>query len=351
MNRSTAVVFGKFWPLHLGHIELIATAARQAGHVLVVVNDGEEDVAIDVRMSWVKEAFPSAEVISAPDLCGHESEQCAASCSERYAQWLLACFGPVDAVISAEPYGDRLARCLSARSVRLAKQRGATGRAIRSDLAGHWHLLSAPARAWYCRRIVIVGAESTGTTTLAHDLAEELRTAWVSEYGREFCEEHGLDHPWTSDDFVHIALKQAEREDQMARSSGPVLVCDTDLLATMVWQERYLGDASSEVRALANCRRPELYVLTGDDIPFVQDGLRDGEHIRHAMTNRFREVLEAMTVPSIEVRGSRRERVSAVVQELTSRFGPAWIKPSMEPSFHGGPQEQLGSDRLIVDAP
>ena len=68
---------------------------------------------------------------------------------------------------------------------------------------------------------------------------------------------------------------------------------------------------------------PALYVLTGDEIPFVQDGLRDGEHVRHGMQQRFREVLAGQGVPWLEVRGTVDERVRAVRPAIDAALGAA----------------------------
>ncbi len=96
----------------------------------------------------------------------------------------------------------------------------------------------------------------------------------------------------------------------------PWLVADTDPLATTVWHERYVGTRSPAVEGLARSRPPHLYVLTSDDVPFVQDGLRDGEHLRPWMTGRFREVLAGQDAPWLEVRGSVPERLDAVLARL-----------------------------------
>ena len=69
-----------------------------------------------------------------------------------------------------------------------------------------------------------------------------------------------------------IARRQQRDEDRAARRSGPVLVCDTDALATCIWQERYMGRSTGDVEAIAASRSYALSVLTSDDIPFVQDG-------------------------------------------------------------------------------
>nr|WP_306239338.1 ATP-binding protein [Ornithinimicrobium cryptoxanthini] len=104
----------------------------------------------------------------------------------------------------------------------------------------------------------------------------------------------------------------------------PFLVCDTDVLATAVWHEheRYVGSRSSSIETLALARRPDLYVLTSDDIPFVQDGLRDGAHLRGWMTRRFREVLAAQDEPWVEVRGGRTERLAQAARAMESL--PSW---------------------------
>lgn len=325
---NSAVVFGKFWPLHLGHTALIADAVARSLRTLVFVNDGMEDVPATVRIGWVKEEFPDADVRSCPDLCGHDTSECTPFCSKRYASWLIENFGRVDAVFSGESYGDLLSLELGATSMRRPRDLSISGRKIRANLVGGWNLMSPPARAWYCRRVVVVGAESTGTTTLAQDLAASLSTDWVPEFGREFTEAHGLDHHWVTADFEFIAESQISMEENAARHSGPVLICDTDALATAIWHERYVGGSSRQVMNAADNHRPHLYILTCDDIPFDQDGFRDGEHIRNWMTSRFREVLKESGVPWIEVSGTRDERVSQSAEAIREFCGTEWMSTS-----------------------
>ena len=69
-------------------------------------------------------------------------------------------------------------------------------------------------------------------------------------------------------------------EDALARQANRILISDTDALATGIWHERYLSKKSAEVEAIAASHRHDLYLLTDCDLPFVQDGLRDGESIR-----------------------------------------------------------------------
>ena len=122
---------------------------------------------------------------------------------------------------------------------------------------------------------------------------------------------------------MDIAREQGRREDAAARRANRVLICDTDALATSVWHERYLNQPSPEVIAIARSRPHDLYILTGDEIPFAQDGLRDGEHIRHAMHCRFREVMEDWGTPWLEVHGSHAERMQQATAQVNRLLDPS----------------------------
>lgn len=179
-------------------------------------------------------------------------------------------------------------------------------------------------------RVVLVGAESTGKTTLASDLCEALvrrggafaATRWVPEYGRDYTIEKlareggdgGMDAlVWTTADFVAIAREQNALEGREAAVTGPVLICDTDAFATAIWHERYLGARSAALEALA-IARPSLYLLTHhDDVVFEADQIRDGERFRAWMTEAFVERLRGGVHRLLSVRGTRDERVAAAL--------------------------------------
>jgi len=170
-------------------------------------------------------------------------------------------------------------------------------------------------------RIVVLGSESTGSTTLAQDLSDRLGVAWVPEYLRAYADEKAAeagsiwDITWTAADFDTVAAGQAALEAEAVAASrergDPLVVCDNDVLAVAVWHLRYLGEEAPALAARAV--PPALYVLTTPDgVPFVQDGLRDGEHVRGPMTDWFREALAGQPAPWIEAVSDRRERVEQV---------------------------------------
>ena len=152
---------------------------------------------------------------------------------------------------------------------------------------------------------------------------------WVEEFGREYSEvklaKNDLD--WRTDEFTMIAEEQSRRENAAARVANRILICDTNAFATVLWHRRYMGTHSAEVEKIAGKGRCDLYLLTGDEIPFVQDGLRDGEHIRHEMHTWFEQALGRRPVPWKLLRGSHDERLREAVQLIRDLFKPSAWRP------------------------
>jgi nicotinamide riboside kinase len=196
----------------------------------------------------------------------------------------------------------------------------------------------------------VIGAESTGTTTLSLALADALRarggaharTQWVPEYGRDYTIEKlaferaraalvgrgvaGMeDLVWTSLEFEKIAHRQNELEDAAARSGGPIVVCDTDAFATAIWHERYLEARSPTVEAIADAREHPLYLVTHHEgIAFTQDGIRDGRHIRAWMTGRFVEALAQTARRHVILCGTHSERLQASLSAVDELLAGGW---------------------------
>jgi nicotinamide riboside kinase len=189
-----------------------------------------------------------------------------------------------------------------------------------------WSDLPPADRAQRASRIVLVGSESTGKTTLAQALVAHYRTRWpdtqwVAEYGREYTEmllqrqdvadADVRSADWTAEDFAVIAVEQQRREDAAAASGSPVLICDTDSFATQLWERRYLGDGSTAAFDAVPVSPPRGLYLLADvaGVAFEQDGIRDGEGYREAMQRWFIEELTAREQPWALINGTRAERL------------------------------------------
>jgi len=316
------VTVGKFYPPHRGHQRLIAAARSRCDDLTVIVGSRPgEDPPASLRLGWLRELFPNVRFLLVDDVYPEQPDV--------WAKVAVRLLGSVpDVAFAGEEYGAAWARhmgCEFELIDRTAGDAACSGTAVRADPLGHWDCLDAPVRAYYVARIVVVGAESTGTTTLSRALAGHYQTAWVREYGREYYEARlrrgDGSAPWETNEFVAIATEQARLEDQAAREADRVLLCDTDPFATEIWHERYVGAPSDAVAAISRDRRYALYLLTGTDIPFQQDGFRDGEKIRDWMHRRFAHELEARGKHYLLVEGGPETRLRTAIAKIDEVIG------------------------------
>lgn len=382
MNGSFrhGLVIGKFYPPHVGHHFLIRSAAASCERVTVVAMAADvESIPLRDRVAWLREAYAGQPHVCVTGIvdnlvtdygdeaiwAGHVALMRAAIGTGAHAAQ------PVDAVFSSEEYGAELARRFDAADVRLDPGRSnfaVSGTKIRADPIAHWDRIEPPVRAWLAKRVVVLGAESTGTTSLALDLAEALRerggsfgsTEYVPEYGREYTvaklavarakarakarvgrdgagagpdadadagpEPSIFDLEWTDAEFEAVARQQCADEEAAARRGGPILVCDTDALATTIWQLRYTGHITEPVRRIAEQMPPRaLYLLTSEeDVPFDDDGLRDGRHLRGWMNEQFRELLSGAGLPWVELRGDVLVRLQLALNAVYEMLTEGW---------------------------
>lgn len=303
------VVAGKFYPPHEGHDFLIRAALQQCDHVDVLVVDNKSyQIPAERRRSWIQAEHPAAHVHIISDI-GKDDDSVA------WAAHTMQFLGYApDIVFSSEAYGPHWAKYMGAQHAMVDFERTSvpiSGTKVRSDVFAHWQWLGEHARAGLASRVVVVGAESTGTTTLARALAEALRVPWVPEIGRFYTESIITDGgEWNHEDFHRIGRLQQHYEQAIAARSNGVIVCDTNAVATQLWQRRYMGETTNCMKEIAADDIADLYIITGDEIPFVQDGVRDGEHIRHTMHQWFVEYISTCGVPYVVVQGSVRERLT-----------------------------------------
>ena len=171
--------------------------------------------------------------------------------------------------------------------------------------------------------VAILGAESTGKTTLCRDLAVHFGCPWVPEYMRTY-----LQKKWDSeqltctwDDLLPIAQGQIELENELAKqaaqtSDSGYLFCDTSLFELMVYSNWYYGDCPKALTQAALAHHYDTILLTDVDIPWVADDLRDSPHQREDISAYFASQLTLHNKTFQRIGGDREERVQQVVKLL-----------------------------------
>lgn len=361
MTRHGLVV-GKFYPPHAGHDFLIDIAASVCEDVTVVVAAADvETIPLERRLAWLRESHrhqPTVHIVGCVD--NHPVDYDDPAVWDLHMNVFRSAVerspvpNRIDAVFTAEPYGAELARRLDARWASLGIGRRPhliAASDIRRDPPSHWDHVAPSVRAWLAKRVVVIGAESTGTTTLTEQLCQVYRrrggpyglTQWVPEYGRDLswrklavlAARRALrgepvpamdDVVWTDSDFEDVAAAQNRLEDAAAAIGAPLLLCDTDSFTTRFWQHRYMGHTTPEVIAASSRSNRSLYILTPHDgVPFVQDGIRDGAHLRAEMTRAFTDGLAEQPTPYVVLDSADPEqRLAIAVGEIDALLAKGW---------------------------
>ena len=171
--------------------------------------------------------------------------------------------------------------------------------------------------------IAILGAECTGKTLLAQQLAFALRVThptatWVPEYLREWCDAHG--HTPRAEEQRAIAQMQMDR--LRAKKSSDLVLSDTTPLMTAVYSDVIFGDTSLYDFAVAEHRNFVLTLVTGLDLPWIADGIqRDGAAIRNRVDQRLREVLAHCRIGFSTVYGTGEARTQNALQAISYALG------------------------------
>src|SRR5687767_7274395 len=191
------------------------------------------------------------------------------------------------------------------------------------------------------KKIVVIGPESTGKSTLCKQLASHYNTLWCPEFAREYLLKNGMDY--TYDDLLHIANGQVALEEeyiqlaignsQLANSSpgseltaqsSKLLFIDTDMYVLKVWCEfvfdkchRYILDQIVE-------RKYDLYLLCNTDLPWVKDELREYPDLetREKLFEMYKDCMINQSTPWVIIGGNEEIRLKTARQSVDSLLNP-----------------------------
>ena len=323
---TKGLVLGKFMPPHAGHLHLVRTAMTAVDQLTVMVcSIKAEPIPGYLRFGWMKSIFPEASirVIHVTD----ENPQAPEDHPNFWSIWLETidrnCPEGIDYVFTSEEYGETLAKRLCAQHILVDLDRETfpvSGTKVRNDPFGHWDYISEVVRPYFLKRIVLVGPESTGKSTLAKRLAEHFDTICLEEYGREYTDKFGMD--LSLEDISNIAAGHLFREEKAALQANRLLICDTDLIVTQIWSEIYFQTCPEWILQVNHSRKYDLYLLMDIDIPWDDDGTREFPHLREFHFRRLKEELVSRNLPFEVISGDYEERFLRAVEIIEEKFKP-----------------------------
>ena len=178
------------------------------------------------------------------------------------------------------------------------------------------------------KKIVILGPESTGKSTLCEKLARHYETLWCPEFAREYLLANGTDYSFN--DLLDIAKGQVEAEDSYttrmknrllssAKSHAPLFI-DTDMYVLKVWCEFVFGKCHRFILDEIVNRNYDLYLLCNVDLPWVKDELREYSDLkkRQQLYKIYKDILINQPVPWVDINGGYDTRLSTAIAAIDS---------------------------------
>jgi HTH-type transcriptional regulator, transcriptional repressor of NAD biosynthesis genes len=289
---SVGFIGGKFLPLHLGHVYAIVYASSIVDELYVVLSHSEirdkelcqntkmEHIPPQIRLRWLSQLtkdMPHVNVISIEDDQDNENYNW-----EEGAQLIKKAIGkPIDYVFSSEcDYGDIFEELYpNAKHVLIDANRAhvnISATAIRKEgVFRHWEIIPDLVKPYFIKKIVVVGTESCGKSTLTKNLAKIYNTTYVAEYGRTVCEElGGCEGIILKEDYHKIAYGHKMEEYKAIEKANKLVFIDTEAIVTQFYSNLYNNEHQTVLDEITKLQDYDLWLYLEPDVQWVNDGLR-----------------------------------------------------------------------------
>ena len=274
----------KALPFHKGHQFLIDTALSLSDKVTVLVCSlKREPIPGEIRFNWVKQNYQNTKNINIVNFT-EEVPQYPEEDPNFWNIWVDIGKNhcpDMDVIFTSELYGDPYAKYLGVKHHLVDLERKTfpvSGTKARTNPFENWDYLPDVTKPYFIKRVVIMGPESVGKSTLTKNLANFYSTNFVEEYGRIIYESNG--NKVTIDDFIPISKGRQDLEDWLIKHSNKLIFCDTEDLTTWIFSKMYHPDEYLKVKdyfddVLSNKKNYDLYILLKPDCDAIQDGTRN----------------------------------------------------------------------------
>ena len=276
---------GSFNPLHLGHLECIIKAAGMCEELYIVISyrDDGKDVDLKVKIRWIYQLTKHIGNVKLIPLKDNDSKK------EDYTEekWDADCdyvkqqIGkPIDVVFCGSDYGaDSFWNvCYPDSEFYVFPRSKYNSTQIRENVYEYWDWMPQVVRSHFVKKVLLIGGESAGKSTLTINLANYYNTVYLEEVGRELSELSGTDIYMLSEDFTRILLEHKAKEMRLVEQSNKVFFEDTDCLITRFYmgflEDENIGKNAVLAEAIAALNSYDLILFLEPDVEWIQDGDR-----------------------------------------------------------------------------
>ena len=339
MKYKVGMYGGSFDPLHIGHIHDIIKAASVCDELYVMISwcEGRESTSKELRYRWILNCtrhLPNVKIIMIEDEAVDKEEYNTDYYWEKGAEDIKRTIGkPIDAVFCGTDYlgTNRFESLYCPESEVVYYDREEvpiSSTEIRRWATTHWDYVPAVCKPHYVRKVLVLGGESTGKSTLVQNLALAYNTNFVSEVGRDTCEYAGGEEFMNVDDLYENLLRQKVNVMDALKQSNRVLFVDTDAITTLFYANFLLTDKDE----MEKCRRLaeainaisewDAVLFLEPTVSFIQDGTRSEEIAanREKYSNQIKALLDRYHIRYTCLSGDYAQRFTQA-KEILSRLG------------------------------
>ncbi len=345
VDKKIGVIFGKFYPVHTGHINMIYEAFSKVDELHVIVcTDTQRDLnlyyeskmkrmpTVQDRLRWMQQIFKHQ---NTQIFIHHLCEDGIPSYPNGWEGWSNAVkklFAEKEInptiVFSSEiqdkaPYE----KYLNLEVMLVDPERkffNVSATKIRSQPFRYWRFIPQEVRPFFTKTIAILGGESSGKSVLVNKLARIFNTTSAWEYGREFVFEQlgGDEQAMQYSDYPLMAQGHRRYVDYAVRHAHKVAFIDTDFITTQAFCIQYEGKPHPFLDSMIKEFPFDVTILLNNNTKWVDDGLRSlgSEQQRQAFQNLLKELLHQYNVPYIEIESpsylERYDQVKAIVEKI-----------------------------------
>ena len=332
---------GKFAPPHRGHLESIIHAATQCDKLYVVVSHNEKEMkelfagtgfpvpSLTLRARWL-----SIELGNLPHVTVLMLDE---SDIPLYPEGIIPWFNLLnktvpekfDVIYGGDPhYVGMYSKHLPGVDFKYFNRALGTydisATRIRSNPYKHWDYILGAARSFFTKKVLIVGVESCGKTTLTKYLAKLFYTSWAEEAGKDYSirKMGGNDYVYVSDDFFNIAIEQRQLEDDALRRANKIVFFDTEAIVTQYYHALYLNTTDPRLETFVDPERYDLVLFLMPDVAWVSDGFRtleeqdERENMSEVLWKMFAD--RGFGDKMVVVRGNYEERLTKALRLCTA---------------------------------
>jgi HTH-type transcriptional regulator, transcriptional repressor of NAD biosynthesis genes len=328
---------GKFLPLHQGHVYSIIKASTMVDELYVVLSHSVKRdrelckgskltyIPSRIRLRWLSQLTKEMEhvkVIEVEDYDGDEDY----NWKEGALKIKEAIGKKIDLVFSSELDYDSIFKELypEAKHVLIDERRKLypiSATEIRNKGVYHyWDYIPEVAKPFFVKKVVILGTESCGKSTLTRNLALIYNTTYVKEYGRELCEDlGGCDGIILEEDYQIIAYGHKLKEHEAIKQANKLVLIDTEAVVTQFYSELYNQKHQRVLDEIARIQQYDLCLYMEPDVKWVDDGLRvHGEQkIREENNQRLKELLKESGMKFACISGNYQERLEKSIELIS----------------------------------